>query len=285
MSNAAYDNHVWHDPAGSPFPYRSLRPAPLGTAPLVLPDPISELVREAERSICEWDQAGRAPTATESYARQILRSRQAPSAHAESARVDPQLDEAVLAAMALGRTRSGDAVTRSDIDNLHASLGTTAATAPRSSHAWIGPDPRSPRDAAFIAPVPALVPPLLDELVTYLGRDDDPPLVQAALAYAQLVIIHPFEDGNGRTARLLAHLVLARRGLAVRHHVPFSAAFATNSDAHGAAVSGLFALGRRAEWVAVFAIAARRAIDTELSLPKRRAVSIASWIRRFDAMN
>jgi Fic family protein len=54
---------------------------------------------------------------------------------------------------------------------------------------------------------------LVDELVDLLTSTDDDALVQAAMAHLNLVIIHPFRDGNGRLARALQTLVLARRGL------------------------------------------------------------------------
>ena len=54
--------------------------------------------------------------------------------------------------------------------------------------------------------VPALVQELLDEL----SQDDGPVLVRAAMAHLNLVMIHPFRDGNGRMARCLQTLVLAR---------------------------------------------------------------------------
>jgi len=38
------------------------------------------------------------------------------------------------------------------------------------------------------------------------------PVVEAALAHHRLVSIHPFIDGNGRTARLLMNLILIKRG-------------------------------------------------------------------------
>lgn len=38
-------------------------------------------------------------------------------------------------------------------------------------------------------------------------------LVRAAVAHAWLAHIHPFEDGNGRLARLLANLILVREGM------------------------------------------------------------------------
>lgn len=41
------------------------------------------------------------------------------------------------------------------------------------------------------------------------------PAVAAALAHLELVAIHPFYDGNGRTARALSRLLLVRHGLAL----------------------------------------------------------------------
>ena len=38
------------------------------------------------------------------------------------------------------------------------------------------------------------------------------PIVEAALAHFELVSIHPFVDGNGRTARLLMNLILIKNG-------------------------------------------------------------------------
>lgn len=49
---------------------------------------------------------------------------------------------------------------------------------------------------------------LLDELVKYVHESDDHPIIKAALVHYQLVTIHPFEDGNGRTARLMSQYIL-----------------------------------------------------------------------------
>lgn len=55
------------------------------------------------------------------------------------------------------------------------------------------------------------VPELVDGLVTALAQDrDDDPMVRAAMGHLNLVMIHPFRDGNGRMARALQTLVLAR---------------------------------------------------------------------------
>lgn len=63
-------------------------------------------------------------------------------------------------------------------------------------------------NADYIPPEYIDVPILLDELVDYLDHTDDHPLLIAAIAHYQLVTIHPFEDGNGRTARLISGYLL-----------------------------------------------------------------------------
>ena len=60
----------------------------------------------------------------------------------------------------------------------------------------------------YIPPEYSDIPNLLDELVDYVNTTDDHPLIIAAVVHYQLVTIHPFEDGNGRTARLLSGYVL-----------------------------------------------------------------------------
>lgn len=54
------------------------------------------------------------------------------------------------------------------------------------------------------------VPPLIGEMLRDLSGDESPVLVKAAMAHLNLVLIHPFSDGNGRMGRCLQTLVLAR---------------------------------------------------------------------------
>lgn len=64
----------------------------------------------------------------------------------------------------------------------------------------------------YIPPEYSDVPVLLDELIEYVNTTDDHPLIKAAVVHYQLVTIHPFEDGNGRTARLLSGYILDING-------------------------------------------------------------------------
>lgn len=64
----------------------------------------------------------------------------------------------------------------------------------------------------YIPPEYSDVPGLLDELIEYVNTTDDHPLIVAAVVHYQLVTIHPFEDGNGRTARLLSGYIMDLNG-------------------------------------------------------------------------
>ena len=69
------------------------------------------------------------------------------------------------------------------------------------------------REVVYTPPPPHDVPPMMTELVAWLGeRKSINPVLEAGVAQFQLVHIHPFVDGNGRTARLLSTLCLYRKG-------------------------------------------------------------------------
>jgi Fic family protein len=67
-------------------------------------------------------------------------------------------------------------------------------------------------DIMYEGPEASDVPNLIEELVADLRTtpDDVPPLVKAAMGHLNLIMIHPFRDGNGRMSRCLQTLILAR---------------------------------------------------------------------------
>lgn len=67
----------------------------------------------------------------------------------------------------------------------------------------------------FQPPKTAEVPSLMREFVSWLNSEDTGelyPVLMSGIAHYELVRIHPFVDGNGRTARALATLILYLRG-------------------------------------------------------------------------
>jgi len=63
-----------------------------------------------------------------------------------------------------------------------------------------------------IFPNYAKVPLLMVDFMQWLHATNEHPIIIAALAHFKLVSIHPFVDGNGRTARLLMNLLLLQQG-------------------------------------------------------------------------
>lgn len=61
-------------------------------------------------------------------------------------------------------------------------------------------------------PLPDQVPDLMQEYIEWLNSTNDHPIFLASQAHVKLVIIHPFFDGNGRTARLIMNFILMRNG-------------------------------------------------------------------------
>lgn len=63
-------------------------------------------------------------------------------------------------------------------------------------------------------PEPFEVPFKMRELVDWLNEnvDQENPIILAAVAHHEMAKIHPFADGNGRTARLLLNLILMKKG-------------------------------------------------------------------------
>ena len=66
-------------------------------------------------------------------------------------------------------------------------------------------------EVVFMPPSPEQVPELTNELIEWINSEDSSkldPVILAGLSHYEFVRIHPFVDGNGRTARALATLLL-----------------------------------------------------------------------------
>jgi Fic family protein len=65
----------------------------------------------------------------------------------------------------------------------------------------------------YTPPSPSEVPRMMNEFVEWLNKEYDiSPVLTAGISQYQFVDIHPFLDGNGRTARVLCTLILYQNG-------------------------------------------------------------------------
>ena len=92
------------------------------------------------------------------------------------------------------------------------------------------------REIRYRPPPPTWVPDLMDRLVAHMqqwtaeGRYPAP--IIAALAHAGLVAVHPFEEGNGRTARLLAEMILHQAGWSAEGMLALNVVLWRNRDGY-----------------------------------------------------
>jgi Uncharacterized conserved protein len=103
----------------------------------------------------------------------------------------------------------------------------------------------------FVAPPPSMVPLLMKGLFEWMNASKDRvhPLIMSAIFHYEFVYIHPFADGNGRTARLW-HTVILSAWNTVFEHLPLesrieqcqSGYYQAISDSHNRGNSNVFIL-------------------------------------------
>jgi len=113
--------------------------------------------------------------------------------------------------------------TSDDLLSLHRTISHGTLDDPRDEGAFrrrqVVVANRTTGEMVFTPPPTAMVPDLVVGLLDWLGSeraDELDPVILAGVTHYQLVWIHPFADGNGRTARALATLVLYKRGFDVK---------------------------------------------------------------------
>ncbi len=115
-------------------------------------------------------------------------------------------------------------------------------------------------------PSPAEIPALMGDCASWLGTASDT-TETAFTAHLRLVEIHPFNDGNGRTARLLMNLVLIRGGyppIAVRpeDRAGYIAALQQAQDGNGATAFDRLLYERLDATLGEYLTASREALPT-----------------------
>jgi Fic family protein len=311
---------VWHarpDAYGPrkhrrPCEYAAYVPDPLSLRSLDLSAELAADVADTERALATFGAAGRHDL--EQLARFLLRAEAVASSRIEGLQVnsrrlarhearvaagipdrddtaDAVLGNVVAMNLAVGSVASAPAVSVDHILAIHDALMEHSDTPEiggrlRTTQNWIGGNDYNPCQAAFVPPPPEHVAPLLDDLCTFMNRDDLPGTVQAGVAHAQFETIHPFGDGNGRTGRALIQVVLKRRGLTPGFVPPISLALATKATAYVEGLSRFRYLGTPdspaaidglRDWLDVFLSATRRATADAAELHGRLSRLEARW--------
>ena len=301
---AAYERRRWQaDVAGltrrdrRPCNYDVYRPDPLAGRRFVLDGSTAADVADAEAALVRLNASAETLADTESLARLLLRAESVASSRIEGLDVGGRRLLRADAARRLGKAPR-DVTAEEVLGNIDAMVWGIESVEPggpitleivleahrlllagtrfeehggriRTEQNWIGGGSYNPCAAAFVPPPPEDVHDLLEDLVRFCNDDTLPALAQAAVAHAQFETVHPFVDGNGRTGRVLLHLVLRRRGLAHRVLPPVSLILATwPGDYVGGLTAARYTGAPHSpqahegtnRWVSFFAAASRRAV-------------------------
>jgi Fic family protein len=95
-------------------------------------------------------------------------------------------------------------------------------------------------EKTYTPPPPLEVPQMMTDFVSWLQKDTKiHPVIVAGIAQFQLVHVHPFVDGNGRTARLLSTLCLYRTGYDFKRLFTISEYYDRDRPAYYKALQGV----------------------------------------------
>lgn len=113
--------------------------------------------------------------------------------------------------------------------------------------------------SSVVLPNPRKVPDMMDAFISWLADNGDlHPVALGGEAHYRLVTIHPFIDGNGRTARLLMNLILMINGY------PPAIIRKRNRLAYISALEKAQLGGSKADFESLIAKAAERSLDIYL---------------------
>lgn len=122
----------------------------------------------------------------------------------------------------------------------------------RRSQNWIGGT--MPSNARFVPPPVADMKRSLDDFEKFIHADDDYlPLIKAGLLHAQFETIHPFNDGNGRTGRMIVTMFLWHKKLLEMPVLYLSSYFKKHQDVYYDRLNGYHSEDNRiTEWLDFF---------------------------------
>lgn len=97
------------------------------------------------------------------------------------------------------------------------------------------------KEIIYTPPAPLEVPHLMREFVGWINENikEVSPVLTAGIAQFQFVHIHPFVDGNGRTARLLSTLILYKTGYDFKRLFTISEHYDQNRPAYYTAIQSV----------------------------------------------
>jgi len=131
----------------------------------------------------------------------------------------------------------------------------------------------------FQAPPPEQVEAYMEEFLNWLNMDTKIDMVlKAAIAHFWFIIIHPFDDGNGRIARAISDLLLARSDQSSQRFYSLSSQISVERKAYYATLQKVqFSTGDITEWLVWFLNCLYSAIESTKETIQRVLFKAYFW--------
>lgn len=113
------------------------------------------------------------------------------------------------------------------------------------------------KEISFRPPNPTDVPFLLDELFEWLNSSEGKavhPLLRSGILHYELARIHPFTDGNGRTSRAMALLLLFLEGYQVKKFFALEEYYDLHPEEYYSALQSVTSSGELTTWLEYFTL-------------------------------
>jgi Fic family protein len=115
----------------------------------------------------------------------------------------------------------------------------------RARNVWIGAQGTDMGEARYVPPEAIHISGLMQKLEDFIKKGEIHPLIASGIIHHRFEAIHPFEDGNGRTGRLIITLYLLKTGKLAKPMLYPSGYFEKNRTAY---MDALHAVDTSEDW-------------------------------------
>ena len=133
----------------------------------------------------------------------------------------------------------------------------------------------------FVAPPPAMVPRLMQELFDWMRQNQNTihPLILSAVFHYEFVFIHPFADGNGRVARLW-HTALLSNWRSIFAYIPLESQIEKFQSEYYDAIAQCHSNGNSTIFIEFILKQISRILDEVIAQLGTADSSVSEYVRR-----
>ena len=133
----------------------------------------------------------------------------------------------------------------------------------------------------FIAPKPEFVESLMYDLFDFMkkSKDEIHPLILSSIFHYEFVFIHPFSDGNGRTARLWQNIILSK-WKDIFEYVPIESQIKKYQEEYYKAINNCNKFGNSNEFIEFMLNMIDKELDNLLESTEKEITHISAYITK-----